>query len=69
MALWMIQRLTECLDRAMQSGRATSALKYVEQREIMVRTCKFCTERPEQRAGIWAMMQTLSDLSNSDDES
>lgn len=69
MALWMIQRLTERLGRAMESGRAASVLKYVEQREVMVRICRFCSEHPEQRNGVWMMMQDLTDLSSSDDES
>ena len=68
MALWMIRRLTERLDRAIRSGRAASTLKYVEQHEIMVQICKFCREQPERRPGVWAMMQDLTDLSSSDEE-
>ena len=69
MALWMIESLTERLGRAMQSGRPSKALRYTEQREVMVRICKFCNENPERRSGVWMMMQNLSDLPSSDDES
>eukprot|EP00435_Cladocopium_sp_Y103_P041273 s2275_g11.t1 len=50
MVIWMIQRLTERLSSVMQSGRAASVLKYVEQRAVMVRICKFCTDRVDNDA-------------------
>ena len=31
----------------MESGRAATAVKYTEQREVMVRIFKFCNENPE----------------------
>eukprot|EP00435_Cladocopium_sp_Y103_P071106 s873_g36.t1 len=68
MAMWLIQRITERLERAVHSGHVRKALKYVEQRQVMVGICQMCNRNPDQRGAIWAMMQTLSDLSSSDDE-
>ena len=61
-------RRSERLDRAVQAGQTRKALKYVEQRQVMVASYKFCNERPEQRAGVRCMMQSLDDVSNSEDE-
>ena len=68
MAMWLIQRVTERLARAVERGDARRALKHVEQRQVMVRICQLCEQSPEQRESIWRMMQTLSDLSSSDEE-
>ena len=37
MALWLIQQITERLVRAVECGHAHKTLKYVEQRQVMVR--------------------------------
>ena len=37
MALWMIERLTERLGRALRRGLSSKVQKYVAQREVMVR--------------------------------
>ena len=68
MAMWLIQRVTERLARAVERGDARRALKHVEQRQVMVRICQLCEQSPDQRESIWRMMQTLSDLSSSDEE-
>ena len=46
----------------------SNTLSLTEQPEIMVRICRFGTEHPEQRTGVWTMMQSRSDLSSSDDD-
>ena len=68
MALWLIERLSERITRCVQSGRAARVLQCVEQRQVMVALCKYCENNPEQRPAVWSMMQTLSDLSDSEDE-
>ena len=55
-------RRSERLDRAVQAGQTRKVLKYVEQRQVMVASYKFCNERPEQRAGVRCMMQSLDDV-------
>ena len=66
--MWLISRLTEKLSRAVQRGDAERALKCVEQRQIMVNLCKYCSENPSERPAVWCMRQTLTDLSDSEDE-
>jgi hypothetical protein len=68
MALWMIERLTESLGRALRRGLNSKVQRFVAQREVMVRLCRFCVECIEQRAEVWAMMQSLSDLSSSNED-
>ena len=68
MAMWLIRRVIEKLARAVERGDARRALKHVEQRQVMVRICQLCEQSPDQRESIWRMMQTLSDLSSSDEE-
>ena len=68
MALWFIQRVTGRLARAVECEHAHEALKYVEQRQVMVRICQLCDQSLDQREGMWRMMQTLSDLSSSDEK-
>ena len=68
MAMWLITRLTEKLSRAVQRGDAERALKCLEQRQIMVNLCKSCSENLSERPAVWCMMQTLTDLSDSEDE-
>ena len=68
MAMWLIQRITGRLVRAVECRHAHKTLKYVEQRQVMVRICQLCDQSPDQREGIWRMMQMLSDLSSSDEE-
>ena len=68
MALWMVERLTERLGRAMRRGLCSKVQRYVSLREVMVRIRCFCVERSDQRGQVWAMMQSLTDLSNSDED-
>ena len=68
MALWMVERLTERLGRATRRGLSSKVQRYVPLREAMVRICRFCVERSDQRGQVWAMMQSLTDLSSSDED-
>ena len=68
MALWMVERLTERLGRATRRGLSSKVQRYVPLREVMVRICRFCAERSDQRGQVWAMMQSLTDLSSSDED-
>ena len=54
--------------RAKRQGLNSKVQRYVAQREVMVRLCRFCFERIAQRGQVWAMMQCLSDLSSSDED-
>eukprot|EP00435_Cladocopium_sp_Y103_P044896 s3690_g12.t1 len=67
MAMWLIHRITQKLNYHMESGNPKAAQNNVERRQIMVDICRFCNERPEQRAEVWKMMQTLDEMS-SDEE-
>ena len=68
MSLWLIEQPSERITRCVQSGRSAKVLQCVEQRQVMVALCKYCDNRPEQRPAVWSMMQSLSDLSKSEDE-
>ena len=68
MALWMTGRLSERLKPAMLQGLSSKVQGCVAQREVMVSICRHCQEHPEKRSEIWMMMQSLSDLSSSDEE-
>ena len=68
MALWMIGRLSERLKPAMLQGLSSKVQGCVAQREVMVSICRHCQEHPEKRSEVWMMMQSLNDLSSSDEE-
>ena len=52
MALWMIERLIGMLGRAMRRGLSLKIQSYVAQHEVMVKLCRLCVERIEQRGEV-----------------
>ena len=68
MALWMARRLSQRLKPAMLEGLSSKVQKLVARREIMRNLTKYCDENPEKRKEIWTMLQTIDDISSSEEE-
>ena len=68
MAQWMVLRISQRLKPAMLEGLSSKVQKHVARRQIMRNLIKYCDENPEKRSEIWSMMQTIDDISGSEDE-
>ena len=68
MAQWMALRISQRLKPAMLEGLSSKVQKHVARRQIMRNLIKYCDENPVQRKEIWSMMQTIEDISGSEDE-
>ena len=68
MAQWMISKISQRLKPAMLEGLSCKVQKHVARRQIMRNLIKYCDESPEKRKEIWSMMQSIDDISGSEDE-